>query len=197
MDMPLAFDSINHGQVAFGFFNIETDMLLLENYFLFATQFCDYIRQIAASAYTGGIQTTWKVDCIQPASRVGDLMGAIHGVRHTGFMGEIYRLFPFPSEPEAFKQQPEGVENQKLIREIIRKYAQSVEIPFQTDARAEKVVAGVYQFTRETFHELIGYVWRGGYPRWRDEKRPDYAVSMRRSVVKSSHPLFKGLVLSI
>ena len=28
--MPLAFDSLNHGIVAFGFFNIDSDMLLLE-----------------------------------------------------------------------------------------------------------------------------------------------------------------------
>ncbi|MGD2186296.1 MAG: hypothetical protein PVI71_09215 [Desulfobacterales bacterium] len=31
--MPLAFESLSHGSIAFGFFNIETDMLLLENYF--------------------------------------------------------------------------------------------------------------------------------------------------------------------
>jgi len=41
--MPLAFDSSSHGKIAFGFFNIETDMLLLENYFIFATQFCSYM----------------------------------------------------------------------------------------------------------------------------------------------------------
>jgi hypothetical protein len=28
--MPLAFESINHGTIAFGFFNIESDMLLLD-----------------------------------------------------------------------------------------------------------------------------------------------------------------------
>jgi hypothetical protein len=27
--MPLEFESISHGRVAFGFFNIETDMILL------------------------------------------------------------------------------------------------------------------------------------------------------------------------
>jgi len=28
--MPLAFESLSHGTIAFGFFNIESDMLLLE-----------------------------------------------------------------------------------------------------------------------------------------------------------------------
>jgi len=32
--MPLEFDSLSHGKIAFGFFNIETDMILLGHYFL-------------------------------------------------------------------------------------------------------------------------------------------------------------------
>ncbi len=35
--MPLSFRSENHGNIAFGFFNIESDMLLLENYFFLQT----------------------------------------------------------------------------------------------------------------------------------------------------------------
>lgn len=31
--MALAFDSLSHGRIAFGFFNIETDMILLEHFF--------------------------------------------------------------------------------------------------------------------------------------------------------------------
>jgi hypothetical protein len=34
--MPLAFESLSHGIIAFGFFNIESDMLILDRYFLFA-----------------------------------------------------------------------------------------------------------------------------------------------------------------
>jgi len=194
--MPLAFDSISHRKIAFGFFNIETDMLLLENYFIFATQFCSYVRKIAAEENSGGIETLWKVDCIKDASEIGDLMGAIHGFSYTGFIGETYRRFPFPSEPEAFKQQTDGVKNQTVIREMICKYAQRIEIPFQFDEKAEIVSIGQYQFNRKTWHELIEYVWRGGYPRWRDEKRPDYVLSMKQSVTESLHPLFKGLKLA-
>ncbi|MBC8441147.1 MAG: hypothetical protein H8D87_15855 [Deltaproteobacteria bacterium] len=37
--MPLSFTSKSHGNIAFGFFNIESDMLLLEKYFFFADGF--------------------------------------------------------------------------------------------------------------------------------------------------------------
>ena len=194
--MPLAFDSINHGKVAFGFFNIETDILLLENCFIFATRFCSYLRKIAAEKNSGMVQTKWEVNCIKDASEIGDLLGAIHGVRYTGFIGETYRHFPFPSESDAFKQQTDGYKNQSVIQKIISKYALRIEIPFQFDEKAETVSIGIYQFTRKTWHELIEYVWRGGYPRWRDEQRPDYVLSMKQSVTESSHPLFKDLKLA-
>ncbi|MGD9173924.1 MAG: hypothetical protein PVF29_07170 [Desulfobacterales bacterium] len=58
--MPLAFESLSHGTIAFGFFN----------------------------------------------------MGAIHGICHTGFIGEPYRRYPFPQKPEAFKQKTNGFRNQ-------------------------------------------------------------------------------------
>ena len=46
--MPLAFESLSHGTVAFGFFNIESDMLLLDRYFFFAGDFCDCVTALAA-----------------------------------------------------------------------------------------------------------------------------------------------------
>ena len=45
--MPLAFDSLNHGTIAFGFFNIEIDMLLLENLFFFADRFCGAVAELS------------------------------------------------------------------------------------------------------------------------------------------------------
>ena len=45
--MPLAFESLSHRTIAFGFFNIESDMLLLDRYFLFAEDFCCYLKNIA------------------------------------------------------------------------------------------------------------------------------------------------------
>ncbi len=38
--MPLLFNSLSHGVVSFGFYNIETDGLLLGQHFFFCTDFC-------------------------------------------------------------------------------------------------------------------------------------------------------------
>ena len=55
--MPLAFQSKSHGSVAFGFFHIETDMLLLDRCFFFCTDFCRVLSEMAASgdAATTGV----------------------------------------------------------------------------------------------------------------------------------------------
>ena len=114
--MPLAFDSLSHGTIAFGFFNIESDMLLCDRYFFFAEDFC---RNIADMADRGGdqdYQATWPVWLIETADDIGDLMGAIHGVRYTGFIGELYRRYPFPPQTEKFKQNPEGSRTRDGVR---------------------------------------------------------------------------------
>jgi hypothetical protein len=49
--MPLSFESMSHGTIAFGFFNIESDMLLLEQYFLFGSEFCRHIGEMAENAH--------------------------------------------------------------------------------------------------------------------------------------------------
>lgn len=99
--MPLSFPSINHGNIAFGFFNIESDMLLLEHHFFFADQFCSWMGELATRETVSGVNGS--VFHIPDASDIGDLMGAIHGMHFTGFLGEIYRLFPFPVDPLLFK----------------------------------------------------------------------------------------------
>ncbi|MFH1241743.1 MAG: hypothetical protein V1689_05210 [Pseudomonadota bacterium] len=194
--MPLPFDSISHGTVAFGFFNIDSDMLLLENYFLFATEFCEYISAIGEITGEKSIQMTWQVYHIPDPRNVGDLMGAIHGVRHTGFIGEVYRWFPFPGSPEDFKQKSDGFKNQAIVEAIIKHYAILIEILFFVDRDAGEIAIGHYRFTRDVFQELIRYVWQGGYPRWKDEIRPDYVVGMKDKIGQAGgNPLFKGLVL--
>ncbi len=113
--MPLSFKSENHGNIAFGFFNIESDMLLLENYFFFADEFCRLISDAAVSLpdETENLQGSGqkesefglKVYHIADPSDIGDLMGAIHGMHFTGFIGETYKVFPFPENPWDFKTQ--------------------------------------------------------------------------------------------
>jgi hypothetical protein len=194
--LPLGFHSLNRGDFAFGFFNIDTDLLLLDHYFLFADAFCAYTIQLTQQTGHGSCESLWDVYDIPTRVQIGDLMGAIHGVRHTGFIGDVYRLFPFPQRQADFRQKPEGFLNQPAIRPILEKYAGHAKIPFRADIEHETVAIGEYLFTKEVFQQLIEYVWLGGYPRWRDDIRPDYVMGMRRSSEETSSWLFSGLVFS-
>ncbi len=193
--MPLAFDSISHGTIPFGFFNIDSDMLLLDRYFFFAIEFCSRIREIAECRGPGPYEASWDVYDIPNAGDIGDLMGAIHGIRYTGFIGEVYLRFPFPERPEDFKQKPEGFRTRDDVEAIIKKFAWTVEIPFCIDQEASEVSIGPYRFTRASFQGFIRYVWQGGYPRWRDEIRPDYVLAMKDAIGLSSSRALSGLDL--
>jgi hypothetical protein len=193
--MPLAFESISHGTIAFGFFNIDSDMLLLDRYFFFATEFCSHLIEIAEQNPHGPYEASWEVYNISDPEDIGDLMGAIHGVHYTGFIGEVYRRFPFPEKPEHFRQKPEGARTRNEIEEIIKKFAKSFQITFVIDQETGEVSIGPYRFTRTGFQELIKYVWRGGYPLWKDEIRPDYVVAMKDKIGLSSCNIFSGLEL--
>ena len=191
--MPLAFESMNHGTIAFGFFNIDSDMLLLEQYFLFGSEFCQHISNMAENADEEQLKATWLVYTIEDRRQIGDLMGAIHGIRFSGFIGELYRRYPFPEEPEAFKQKPEGYLNQAVVREMISGYARQVPLPVEANHRTFEVDIGAYKFSRTTFQELITYVWQGGYPRWRDGIRPDYVLDMKTKIEGRRHGLFEKM----
>ena len=102
--MPLAFESLSHGTIAFGFFNIESDMLLMDQYFFFVDDFCSNVEKIAAAPFDRAYEEIWQIYQISDPHQIGDLNGAIHGVRYVGFLGEVYRRFPFPEKPEDFKQ---------------------------------------------------------------------------------------------
>ena len=191
--MPLAFDSISHGRVAFGFFNIDCDMLLLERYFFFADLFCDELSRLAEVAEPAAVELSWPVYLIADPLDVGDLMGAIHGVRHTGFIGATYRRFPFPEHEDGFKQQPDGARNRDVFVELIEPFAELIDLRVAAGSDAGEVTFGELRFTRAVFHELVHYVWRGGYPRWRDEVRPEYVARMRQAIEGSRHWLFAGI----
>ena len=193
--MPLAFESLNHGTVAFGFFNIETDMLLLEQYFLFGSEFCKNVCDMAENASKEKHEARWAVYRIGKRSQIGDLTGAIHGVRYTGFIGELYRKYPFPTEPEAFRQKPDGYLSQAVVRGIIAHYGKQVLLPVTANQRTFEVDIGEYKFSRKTFRELIKYVWRGGYPRWRDAIRPDYVLEMKTKIETHCQGLFENIQL--
>ena len=191
--MPLAFQSISHGTLPFGFFNIESDMLLLDRYFLFASNFCMNVAHIAEMANKSPFDTTWSVHIIDQPELIGDLHGAIHGVRFTGFIGEVYLRFPFPEDPDAFKQNPEGYQTQRLVSEIIAIYAQQLDISVAVSSDGQKIDIGVYRFSRLQFQKLIKYVWCGGYPRWKYGIRPDYVLAMKKKISKNLKGLFFGM----
>jgi len=193
--MPLAFDTLSHGRIAFGFFNIDTDMLLLEHYFLFADQFCAGIVRLAGAESLATCRDTWDINAIQPPEQIGDLMGAIHGVRFTGFIGAVYQRFPFPVRPEDFKQQPDGHKNRKIITTLIEPHAARRSISVAAQETARTVQIGDYRFTFGSLQALIRYVWRGGYPRWKDEERPAYVRQMRTHLAASKISLFNTIDL--
>ena len=192
--MPLAFESLNRGTVAFGFFNIETDLLLLQQVFLFADDFCGHLVRMAEDIKQEPYETAWEVYSIDDPRKIGDLMAAIHGIRYTGFIGEVYKQFPFPKSEAGFKQKPEGFQNRDWMISLLEKWAAGKTISVRAGQEHETVSIGEYLFTREVFHQLIEYVWRGGYPRWKDEIRPDYVMEMKFRLEESSNWLTRRLV---
>jgi len=190
--MPLSFRSKNHGNIAFGFFNIESDMLLLENYFFFADDFCRLLSKTAKKDSDKENQFLFKVYYIADPSKIGDLMGAIHNIRFTGFIGSIYRLFPFPDDPDAFKQNPEGYQTRDIVEKEIKNFAETKKIKIKF-LQNKYFHIGSYRFHVNVFHELIKYVDQGGYPRWKHEKRPEYVLTMKKDIQKSRNVFFQHI----
>jgi hypothetical protein len=190
--MPLAFPSLSHGEIAFGFFNIESDLLLLNNYFLFAGDFCNYLSELALLAPDQQLEMNWDL-YILARKDIGNLGAAINGVDLRGFIGETYRLFPFPQEPHLFRQNPDGYKTKSIIETIINKYATLSRIRVAADQSGQTITIGEYVFNRDVFHKLIQYVWVGGYPLWKNETRPDYVLKMKLNLMQSAHPLFGGM----
>ena len=193
--MPLAFESTSHGTIAFGFFNIDSDMLLLDRIFFFSTVFCGHMADIADFVPNERCRKHWRVYHIPQSEQIGDLMGAIHGVHLAGFIGDVYRKYPFPRKEADFKQKPDGTQTQETIAAIIEKYARPSEVLFTMNAAQNEAAIGPYRFNRAQFQGLIRYVWQGGYPRWKDERRPDYVLAMRDRIIAGGCFLFQGLNL--
>jgi len=122
-------------------------------------------------------------------------MGAIHGMQFTGFIGNLYRLFPFPEDSEDFKQNPEGNQTQGIVTSEIEKVAGEKEFIIEFSEN-NQVHLGPYVFDIKVFHELIRYVWQGGYPRYKDEIRPSYVLKMKEQIFESPNRFFQGVFSS-
>lgn len=189
--MPLAFKSLSHGTVAFGFFNIESDLLLLDRRFFFAADFCSLVAALAGPE--PGADVLRPAYVIDRPEDIGDLMGAIDGIRYTGFIGAVYRRFPFPDDPAGFKQKPGGWKTRNLLIEIILHYSVRHDLPVAVMGAADAIAIGDYRFSRQGFHELLEYVWRGGYPRWQNGVRPAYVLRMAQAAQASFNAIFAGV----
>ena len=179
--MPLAFPSSSHGTVAFGFFNIASDMLLLERRFFFADAFCGAVIELARAHRGAGEQPAeasfagWH---IADRAAVGNLHGAIAGVDLHGFVGASYRAHPFPARREDFKQSPEGAASQPQMVDLIARFGQREATSISSSPMEGRVTVAGIDFVSSVFDDLIGYVERGGFPRYRDEMRPAYVEAM-------------------
>jgi len=172
--MPLAFPSRSHGTIAFGFFNIGIDMLLLDRLFFFADAFCRAVVDLAEAGHAA--MDGWRID--RP-ERIGDLHGAIAGVDLTGFIGATYRRHPFPRDPAGFRQDPEGARSRAWASACIADFGTPVHIPLEADVATGDATVGGYRFDHQTLLALVAYVDRGGHPRWKNDTRPDYVLRMR------------------
>jgi hypothetical protein len=190
--MPLGFRSLSHGDIAFGFFNVKSDMLLLENYFFFADDFCKKITALEDSCGED-LSFQWNVWHISNRSDMGDFRSFLGEKRDIGFWGELYRQYPYPENPEEFHQEPEGWKTQTDVARIIGNYGALKGISFNVDLDKELVCIGEYCFSYPVFKELILYVWVGGYPQWQDGKRPNYVAQMKEKIAESDKPFFKGI----
>jgi len=122
-------------------------------------------------------------------------MGAIHGIDLKGFIGEVYKLFPFPKEREKFKQNAEGFNTRSLIEIFIQKYGEKKKIQFVIRPNDDEIGIGEYLFNRTSFQKLIEYIWKGGFPHWKDGIRPDYVLRMKEMIEQSERSVFEGLTL--
>ncbi len=152
-------------------------MLLLEQHFFFADQFCGAVLELEAA---GVRATPVSMDgyLIADGRKIGNVNGAIGGWDRSGFIGATYERFPFPSDRAGFKQKPGGARHRDWARDLIDGFGTPVAIPVRPNADAGTVTIGDIVFSREVYSELINYVERGGYPRWQNETPPHYVVAM-------------------
>ena len=193
--MPLAFDSLSHGTIAFGFFNIESDLILLDHYFFFADEFCRSISKVAEEHDNKNYEFPWGIYWVESPWEIGNLMGAMYGVDHRGLIGAVYKRYPFPADPDDFAQKAEGFRTRGVIEPLVQQYAKGRVVSFRIDGKTQQVQIGDYVFDKSAFQALIGYVWMGGMPRWKDNIRPDYVLSLKTEIERSKSVLLKGLLL--
>ncbi len=193
--MPLAFNSLSHGTVAFGFFHIETQMLLLDRLFFWACDFCRVVTGLAQEQSGEVFQTEMAAFEITSPQDFGDLHGAIAGTALHGFLGALYRRWPFPRDPGRFRQKPQGAAPDEVVLAELGRYGRPRTMAVRAHAGHGTFDLGDYVFSRSGLQALVDYVWRGGMPGWQEARRPEYLEQAARILRQSDSPWFQGLDL--
>jgi len=193
--MPLGFHSMSHGVIAFGFFNIETDLLLMGQHVFWCRDFCELITDLAGTEPHKWFQAWLKTWYVASPADLGDLHGAIAGRSQHGLMGEIYRRWPFPQDTAGFKQKPAGAAPQSEVQGIIERFGQDQELKVNADLETAMLAVGEYEFSPEGTRALVDYVWRGGMPGWLGGERPDYLWEAAANWRQAISPFVAGLGL--
>ncbi len=187
--MPLAFHSTDRGTVPFGYFNIDTDLLVLRHHLFFTDDFTRAIECAAAAAPGADLELPLEGWSVAPP-RLGNVMGAIHGDDRSGFIGAVYQRFEFPTRPEDFRQRARGADNRPIIEALLGEWAEPAVHRLVIERGTVRLADTAFE--DRWFRELVAYVWRGGYPRWLDGVRPPEVVRMRDAVDGATNPLFEG-----
>jgi len=180
--MPLAFKSESHGTIAFGFFNIESDMLLMDRHFFFATDFCKTVCNWAGEQGGTPGKFPFHAYVIKDTAGIGDLHGGIAGTHYSGFIGETYQKYPFPRDRNKFKQQTEGYKTRDEFAQMILNFGIPVDLVLYQNSTEEQIAIGPYLFSRQNYLQLIEYVIQGGFPGWLDDIAPAYVDEMQEAV---------------
>jgi len=180
--MPLAFESESHGTIAFGFFNIESDLLILDQYFFFANDFCKLICDSANRDSKPNSEHLLPAYIIEDNTDIGDLHGAIAGTFYSGFIGDTYKTFPFPEDITGFKQQTDGYKTRLIFEKMLLNYGTTTELVLHKNLKHKQMAIGSIVFSEENFFSLIDYVIRGGYPQWLNNIAPDYVLKMKQAL---------------
>lgn len=183
--MPLAFESKSHGTIAFGFFNIESDMLLLDRYFFFATDFCETVSKLVKKQNVAMNELSFPAYVIEDPASIGDLHGGISGTHYSGFIGKSYKKYPFPKDETKFKQQTEGFKTRGEFEQMMLGLGAPFDLVLHQNNQKEQISFAPYVFSKQNFMQLVKYVIRGGYPGWLDNIAPDYVIKMQQVVASN------------
>lgn len=189
--MPIAFETLNCGLIPIGFFNIETDGFMVGRYFCFVTDLCGRIESWAHEAPTN--PQIMECYVARDFHHVGSIQLAMAGYYGDDILSAVFRRFPFPKEPEAFRQSPEGWRNRGEIEAILASMAPAASLTISFDRRDGAIRIGEYLFSSSVFADILRYIVRGGMPRWRDFSPPDYVLKMLDNVRDSEFWLFSDL----